>query len=321
MANETKRDRLRAFLAKGKWNALMIVDAILESPFSHSEKLTLIAISSHRSDSSQYPNPGLRRLGELCSQRPHTVGAVVDRLEKRGILRVSKRERQVTTYDLSAVMPGLLAVYPSDTAAVSSNGTDKAPEVDATCADRDNSAVSNGDSGCVERGHVRNQEKEPREGTNGSASQSSAGFTLAPAPSTTKRAASRKKRPNPEGDPDPRVTELRDFYVAEFRATKGAEPFLGKQWPRAMKAFKELLDAAKDVELAKSIIRRALADEWHRQNRCQPWEIVADANKFIGTVPVRRIGHRGPITQPNDPSSPFRASDFEDHDEEQPACT
>lgn len=107
---------------------------------------------------------------------------------------------------------------------------------------------------------------------------------------TKKPESSKSKRSTPETPPpDPRVTELRNLYVAEYEQAKSAKPVLAKsQWPRAMKAFKELLDAAKEIEPAASIIRRAFADEWHRQNRCQPWEIVADMNKLIGASPAPR---------------------------------
>jgi hypothetical protein len=208
MANETKRERLRAFLASGKWNALMIVDAILESPLSNSEKLTLIAIGSHRSESSQYPNPGLRRLGELTSMKPHTVGAVVERLHDAGILRTLKRERQVNTYDLSGTMAGLLAVYPNgtasvpneDTGAVPPNGTGTASEPEPSCADRGDSAVPNGATGCAERGHARDPVRDQSEGTHGERASAHAphgaptqlALDGSPAPVPVKRAARRK---------------------------------------------------------------------------------------------------------------------------------
>lgn len=70
--------------------------------------------------------------------------------------------------------------------------------------------------------------------------------------------------------PDPRVTALRDHYVAEYERTKQSKPVLtAKQWPRAMRSFKELLEATKELDSAKRIVTRAFEDSWHRNNKCQ----------------------------------------------------
>jgi hypothetical protein len=126
------------------------------------------------------------------------------------------------------------------------------------------------------------EREEDTEGDKSSASQSSAAPLALTHPTSKAKQAARRKTKQTETS-DPRVTELRDFYVSTYKATKGAEPVLTpRQWPRAMGAFKELLVAAKELQLAKSIIRKAFADEWQRERQCQPWEIVAAANKFVG---------------------------------------
>jgi hypothetical protein len=161
-----------------------------------------------------------------------------------------------------------------------------------------------GDRRCADRG-IRGVPIGTTQGTNRSthkngpicASQSSAPPLALVAPiSKTKRAASRRP---PKGTPDPNVTVLRNAYVQAFTEAKGIEPkFSEAQWGRAMRAFKELLEATRSPELAKTIIRRALADEWQRKNGCQPWEIVRDMNKFVGAQPTRKANGRTPV-QPN----------------------
>ncbi len=82
---------------------------------------------------------------------------------------------------------------------------------------------------------------------------------------------------------DARVLPLRDYYVERYRAAnQGADPALGPQgWGRAMKAFAELLGAAKSEERARLCIERTFADPWRRSNACQPWEVARDANKLL----------------------------------------
>lgn len=103
-----------------------------------------------------------------------------------------------------------------------------------------------------------------------------------------KRAA-RARAGGPQRETDPRVLPLRDYYVERYRAAnQGAEPALSRQsWGRAMRAFAELLDAAKSEERARLCIERtfASADAFTRR-RCQPWEIAADANKLLAERPA-----------------------------------
>jgi len=84
-------------------------------------------------------------------------------------------------------------------------------------------------------------------------------------------------------DTDPRVLPLRDFYVENYKhANKGNAPALSKkQWPRAMGSFKELLEAVGSDERARLCIKRTFSDDYQRLKRCNPWDIVQDANKLL----------------------------------------
>lgn len=95
---------------------------------------------------------------------------------------------------------------------------------------------------------------------------------------------------------DPRLLPLRDFYVERYQAAnQGAEPAFSRQtWGRAMRAFADLLEAAKTDERARLCIERTFADLWRRSNACQPWEIARDANKLLALGgPAKAYVQRG----------------------------
>jgi len=94
--------------------------------------------------------------------------------------------------------------------------------------------------------------------------------------------AKKQKAPKAESQPVAGAHELKLHYVAEFEATRGATPEFGKQWSRAMKDFGELV-TTHGLDLAKTICSNALRDEYTR--RINPWELIADANKHIGSRP------------------------------------
>jgi hypothetical protein len=308
VASEAKSERLRTFLASGKWNAVLIVDAILESPLSHSEKLTLIAIASHRSDSNTPPSPGLRRLAELTSQKPHTVAAAVARLSERRILRALKRERQVNTYDLGGTMAGILAVYPNgtesvpigDTASVPLNGTERPREDDPSCADRGYAAVPIGDPICADRGHVRNHEGTI-EGTS-SASASEAGPFALSSPSAEQSSKATKRRPKAatqRADPEHGTQHAKvvAFYFETFEAKRGTKPPFDGADGTAVKKLLEKLGG--DAERACAAIAGAFADDWTAA-RTSIRAIASDPAKFIGAqAQVRKTNGRATPTQPN----------------------
>lgn len=93
------------------------------------------------------------------------------------------------------------------------------------------------------------------------------------------RSRKREKPPPVEGSHD-----LKLHYVAEYERRRGVKPEFGKQWSLAMKALGELV-TAHGLDAAKGIVTRAFADDWVATNRCQPWEIARDANKWRGRQP------------------------------------
>lgn len=99
----------------------------------------------------------------------------------------------------------------------------------------------------------------------------------------------KRRRPSkPEREADPRLLPLRDFYVARYQAAnQGAAPaFSRATWGRAMRAFAELLDAAKSDERARLCIERTFSSpDAFTRRRCQPWEIATDANKLLADTP------------------------------------
>lgn len=164
MSHDSKVDRLRAFLACGEWDQLMIRDAILEAKLPSACKLTLSAIVSHHSSRRPCPTVGVRRLAALTSTKPDTVVTALRKPELMGLVEVSRANRTINTYDLTGTISGLLAyplsgqlsqlreqnLYPQTGQQVS------APK--AICPDRGNPSVPIGGWICPKRGNVWNQE-------------------------------------------------------------------------------------------------------------------------------------------------------------------
>ncbi len=303
-------ERLRVFLENGEWDQLKIRDAILETELSGACKLTLSAIVRHHSAKNPSPVVGLRRLARLATARPNTVTNAISELERLGIVGVSRRNRATNVYDLSGTMAALLTVAPFGTVTPSRKRRTVSNEATATVApiDTDGRAPRSDLSQtehpiCLNRGSDlsqtgtrkepgRNQMKEPDPASHSSAQQSLIKETpdQTPPPKPEKQRSGSETSKSIEGTdpPDPRVTQLRDHYSAEYERAKRVPPKLGKQWPRAMRALKDLLSELGDLDAAKRVITRNFADDWRRTNRCQPWEIVADLNKLQGDQPSPR---------------------------------
>lgn len=102
---------------------------------------------------------------------------------------------------------------------------------------------------------------------------------------STSAPRSRKREKPPKPPKPPPVVGAHDLklhYVAEYQRLKGATAELGPKWPRAMKAFGELV-TTHGLERSKGIVTRALADNFAR--RIMPWELADDALKWLGQQP------------------------------------
>jgi hypothetical protein len=257
---------------------------VFTSTLTSTEKLVLLAILSHWSRADRNPWPGAARLSKWTSLHPKAILRILKSLETKGALSVVRSNGRTNRYSLTAVFGARLPVAESDRSSTVTGN----PEL----PDRDPSVT-----GPVTQGYPNGSNEVIQEGVHVPTPPAPAPLALVPTPPKKATRPKPSKKSTTE-EPDPRVTALRDFYVEAYIAAKGTKPLLTpQQWPRAMKAFKGLLEAAKDLELAKSIVRRSFADEWHRQNQCQPWEIANNANKFVGTQ-TRKTNGRGPL-QPN----------------------
>jgi hypothetical protein len=95
------------------------------------------------------------------------------------------------------------------------------------------------------------------------------------------------QEPEQEQDPDllSEHFRLRQHYGSEFQIRKGVPHKLAPgQGGRYARAAADLL-AGFGFEEAKTIVSRALADEWQRSNAPELWAIAKAANKFRGNPP------------------------------------
>ena len=269
----TKWESLVPFLRRGKWNAVKVNDAILESSLSHSEKLAALAIVSHRSDQHPKPSPGIRRLSALTSQKPDTVVAAVNQLERRGLLKVGRRNRQANSYDVAPLMSGLLTVPPIRTASVPKEGTDpvaaigtgRAVSPPETCPDPGVTAVPIGGLTCPKRGNASDQRSDQLKQPDPSARRASAS-----------RPAVRKAKPERTPEQREQYGRLVDAYFRAYEACTGNKPPFGS---REGKAVWALLDAV-GPEKAAAAIANAFADEWGRRRSIR--SVADDPAKFLG---------------------------------------
>lgn len=151
MSHDSKVDRLRAFLACGQWDQLMIRDAILEAKLPSACKLTLSAIVSHHSSRRPCPTVGVRRLAALTSTKPDTVVTALRKLELMGLVEVSRANRTINTYDLTGTISGLLAVPPFGTA-VPIERTEPVPPNGTASVSPEGNLSRSGEPICPDRG-------------------------------------------------------------------------------------------------------------------------------------------------------------------------
>lgn len=101
------------------------------------------------------------------------------------------------------------------------------------------------------------------------------------------------RKAKPTTPTHPGTDALKLHYVAELKRTRQADAVF-QTWSRAMRAFSDLIELV-GKEKAEAVITTALADPYTK--RIQPWELLADANKHMGTPP-RTNGRRTPEPQP-----------------------
>lgn len=291
----TKWERLVPILTRGKWNFMHVVDAVLESSLSRAEKITLIAIASHRSNKHPKPSPGLRRLATLTTQRVDTTADAVSGLVRKGLIRVEPGHRRANVYDLSGTMRALLTVSPigtvtvpkKDTVTVLPIGTDEAKLTDIDCPDRGSRLSRSRNFDCPDPAYPRIPSEGNQEGSQDPvATSATAQLPLIP---STKQAASHKpqattKTKAEHGAEHQRVTAA---YFQGYKAKRGEDPvFDGAEG----KAVNRLLAKCKgDADKACRAVAGAFADDWWSQ-RVTIQDIAKDPAKFLG--PSRRSGRR-----------------------------
>lgn len=279
-----KWKRLEPILTRGKWNFVHVVDAVMECSLSRTEKITLIAIATHRSNKHPKPSPGLRRLASLCSQRVQTTSDAIEGLAKKGIIRLEKGHRRSNVYDLSRTMRALLTVAPTVTVTVTKEDTDGEQKPDLDCDDPGHSTVTLEDQICDAPAYPRDQEGT-KEGTI-SASASDA------VTSAVSRRSSKKKPAKRSEDGKAHQAIIESYSLAYERA-RGCKPIISGQNAKAAKKLRE--DLGLDGALA--VIDRAFTDDWFVTNNGDLTFIASHVNKYRGTKPLRNT--RGTPQQPS----------------------
>ncbi|MBK8997672.1 MAG: hypothetical protein IPM35_18240 [Myxococcales bacterium] len=281
MTSITKRARLARALRSG-WNEIALRDGVLETDLGQAEKLTLLALVMHAGDDRIAGDPerglSVRRVAALASAHKDTPARVYARLERAGLVRVLRdpRERHAARFDLSG-LPVALAEFLSRLEGQRLSGF-KGQRGSDSCPSQTVPAVPPEQLGL-----------SGLEGAKGSLKGSSEGILSPPKPvaSTSATETERPKRAarkvRAEGQTDTRLVPLRDYYVEQYRsANAGADPALSsRQWPRAMRALAELLEATKSDDRARLCIARTFADDWRRRRKCQPWDIATDASVIL----------------------------------------
>lgn len=306
----TKWERLEPWLRRGRWDSLRIIDSIMESSLSHSEKLAAIAIATHRSKEYPKPSPGIRRLARLTSQRDVTVLLAIGRLEKRGLIRIERGHRQAHVYDLSPLMRGLLTVPPT--------GTDTACRIETVTASKERAVTaSQNEAVAAERPPAglsddrlpdcagppqsdrpkepgRNHLKEPFSAAPVGAAVSAPPLILeAPAEPKPKAPKPKASKPKPERSTEAKAgfTRIRDAFFQAYEQKTGRKPtFAGAEGEAVWRLF----DALKgNSELACTTVRNAILSEFGGSTSLR--RIASDPNAF-GELRARRTNAR-PVQQ------------------------
>ena len=258
------------------WNILQAINAVL-SPSANmtpTERLVTLALARYCDDTGAcWPSHATLAADSGLSRR--AVVKVLHRLRGRVDLpvtitwhRVSRRAScrySLSLFEASSSEPRTPLSGEPDAQLSSAHRS----QLEPSCAPDDTRVVNVVPSSSEPGAHYPSieQTKEP--------------FALvpsAPSPPKRKRRASSNKG---ERAANPDVPRLRNCWVEAFKAATGGKPTLTRaQWPRAMRAFREILDVV-DFDRAASAIRNALSDDWTRAHRPLPWEIGVDLSKHL----------------------------------------
>lgn len=280
-----------------EFNLIHAQRIVFESGLGPSEKLLVLALLDHWSKASPEPSPGVGRLVSWTSLSRPTVIAVIGRLVSSGALPEPGRgTRGAHVFDVVLLVKNLhqstgkesnqSLVKKQHRSLVKNPNQSKMTTGKETRSPLVKKRVTTGKVGSITEGQNACGSLE------GTIEGTIEGFLTGV--SDTKQAP-----------PKSPIPELWKTYFDEYERSHGAKPQGTKSWRgRAAKAFEELLHAYPGE--GPDIIRRAFADSWHATNRCQPWEILADANKLRGNARPTKRG-----VAPPQPNSGFDFSQYE----------
>lgn len=244
------------------------------------ERMLLVALVEFAPDI----RPSKATLAILLGVGEREVQRLIRSAEARGLIRIESRTGQANRYHLT-----LRTHDKSDSrdVSVTRDRTDSPPETEPTPppeteptpeADKISRQPSGQD--CASHGDTPPLALEPPSSK----------------PERNARSGGKRKNKPAKEAPDPRVHLLKEHYVAEYLRTQETDPVIAEdQWGRAMKAFKKLLGAAKDLNRAKQIITEAFVTElWDCRGKFQPWEILANANKLAAKPSPRKANGYAP---------------------------
>jgi hypothetical protein len=252
--------------------------AVWRSGLTTIEKVVLLAILDHWSAKGPEPWPALARLEQWTGLGRSTIKRALRGLTQRGALGIRETRGGVNHYDLSALFRGDLP-GPERTGVQSGPGSR---------AGRD--PVQSGPGPGPER-TPKGSKKESNEGTQGSASLSSASsFALEPSDSMKPKPRSRKpKAPTENGKAH---AEVVDCYHAEYSAKHGKAPIIGAREGAAVKLLLEKLRG--DAPEACQRVRNAFAS--FRADSVTIGAIASNPDAFASAAQPRN-GGKGPSVQ------------------------
>ncbi len=274
------------------------------SALTSTEKLVLLAVLAHWSTDSRRPWPGAERLAKWTSLNPRVVLRVLKSLEAKGALEVTRTVGKPNVYDLRAAFEGRLPVTVSD----GSSSVQDAGPVTLSDPTRHSECLVP-----VTLSDPKGSTEGIQEGIHLSERASARG---ADAPST-QLALLGGSTPKSE-----RTQTLRSKTPSKSKSTKP------KPWRRVPEIWepnaqhRELateLGVNLEGELSKFRDHEFRASKTDADAAFRTW--LRNAKAFGAMPRLHPTIRKTPMTQPNDASSPFRASDFEVADEETATCT
>lgn len=253
------RDKVMGIIRDGDGRPVGYVPS--ETPIR--ERMLIVALVEFAPDI----RPALSTLSVLLGVSESEVRRLLHAAARRGLIHIESRPGRANRYHLTLSTP---------------SKSDTPVRDDTPCRD-DRGTPSKSDTPPLATPLGEADKEADNTSGQGSRVASSAQPTLF---NESKKPKKRSKS-KIEDPPDPRVTQLRDHYVAEYLRTQHAQPIFDKgQWGRAMKAFKSLIEATKDLERSKRIVSEAfVTEQWDCRGKIQPWEILGNANKLNGAKP------------------------------------